>query len=59
LSTQQRKFPGRKACLRQQIDSLLNPLAKQEMLTRAAQQTEPIVLAEIPLLFEAGWQVAR
>ena len=44
------------SALRQQIDSLLHPLAKQEMLTQAAQQTAPLVLAEIPLLFEAGWQ---
>jgi dephospho-CoA kinase len=42
--------------LRRQIDSLIHPLAKQEMLLQAAQQTAPIVLAEIPLLFEAGWQ---
>ena len=44
------------SALRQEIDSLLHPLAKQEMLIQAAQQTAPIVLAEIPLLFEAGWQ---
>ncbi len=44
------------AALRQQVDSLLHPLAKQAMLQQAAQQTAPLVLAEIPLLFEAGWQ---
>lgn len=44
------------SALRRQIDSLLHPLAKKEMLTQAAQQTAPLVLAEIPLLFEAGWQ---
>lgn len=42
--------------LRRQVDNLLHPLAKQEMLLQAAQQTAPLVLAEIPLLFEAGWQ---
>uniref|UniRef100_UPI0040574D11 dephospho-CoA kinase n=1 Tax=Candidatus Electronema sp. TaxID=2698783 RepID=UPI0040574D11 len=44
------------AALRQQVDGLLHPLAKQEMIRQAAQQTAPLVLAEIPLLFEAGWQ---
>ncbi|CAK8717910.1 Dephospho-CoA kinase [Candidatus Electronema halotolerans] len=44
------------SALRQQIDNILHPLAKKEMLTQAAQQTAPLVLAEIPLLFEAGWQ---
>lgn len=44
------------AALRQQVDSLLHPLAKQAMLQQAAQQSTPLVLAEIPLLFEAGWQ---
>ncbi|WP_417914909.1 dephospho-CoA kinase [Candidatus Electronema sp. JM] len=44
------------AALRQQVDSLLHPLAKQAMLQQAAQQITPLVLAEIPLLFEAGWQ---
>ena len=44
------------AALRQQVDGLLHPLAKQAMLQQAAQQTTPLVLAEIPLLFEAGWQ---
>lgn len=44
------------AALRQQVDGLLHPLAKQAMLQQAAQQTTPLALAEIPLLFEAGWQ---
>ncbi len=42
--------------LRQQVDSLLHPLAKQEMAAQAAAQSSSFVLAEIPLLFEAGWQ---
>ncbi|CAK8724317.1 MAG: dephospho-CoA kinase [Candidatus Electronema aureum] len=44
------------AGLRRQIDSLLHPLAKQEMTAQAARLNAPLVLAEIPLLFEAGWQ---
>jgi dephospho-CoA kinase len=44
------------AALRQQIDSLLHPLAKQGMTAQAARLNAPLVLAEIPLLFEAGWQ---
>lgn len=44
------------AALRQQVDSLLHPLAKQEMAAQAARLSAPLVLAEIPLLFEAGWQ---
>ncbi len=44
------------AALRQQVDSLLHPLAKQEMTAQAARLNAPLVLAEIPLLFEAGWQ---
>ena len=42
--------------LRRKIDRLLHPLAEQEMMAQAAVLTEPLVLAEIPLLFEAGWQ---
>ena len=42
--------------LRQQIDNLLHPLAKKEMVAQAAASAAPMVLAEIPLLFEAGWQ---
>ncbi|MGX9727143.1 MAG: dephospho-CoA kinase [Candidatus Electronema sp. VV] len=44
------------ASLRQQVDGLLHPLAKQEMAAQAARLNAPLVLAEIPLLFEAGWQ---
>jgi len=44
------------ADLRRQIDSLLHPLAKQEMTAQATRLNAPLVLAEIPLLFEAGWQ---
>ncbi len=44
------------AALRQQVDSLLHPLAKQEMTAQAAKLNTSLVLAEIPLLFEAGWQ---
>ncbi|WP_417908814.1 dephospho-CoA kinase [Candidatus Electronema sp. PJ] len=42
--------------LRHQLDSLLHPLARQEMATQVAGLTAPLVLAEIPLLYEAGWQ---
>jgi dephospho-CoA kinase len=41
---------------RQQLDRLLHPLAQQEMKAQALAQACPFVLAEIPLLFEAGWQ---
>lgn len=44
------------AALRQQVDGLLHPLAKQEMAAQATRLNAPLVLAEIPLLFEAGWQ---
>lgn len=44
------------AALRQQVDCLLHPLAQQAMLQQAGQQNTPLILAEIPLLFEAGWQ---
>ena len=42
------------AALRQQVDRLLHPLAKQEMAAQAARLNA--LLVEIPLLFEAGWQ---
>lgn len=45
------------AALRIRVDALLHPLARQEMEKQAAAVSGP-VLAEIPLLFEAGWQDA-
>ena len=42
--------------LRRQIDSIIHPLAKEEVTVQAAATGAPLVLAEIPLLFEAGWQ---
>ena len=44
------------ASLRASVDARLHPLARQEMLAQYAQQAAPVVLAEIPLLFEVGWQ---
>ncbi len=41
--------------LRQRVDKLLHPLARQEMLRKVANYGR-VVLVEIPLLFEAGWQ---
>ena len=46
-------FSDRK--LRQQVNSILHPLARQEML-RQISGLSGTVLIEIPLLFEAGWQ---
>jgi len=41
---------------RGQVDRLLHPLARDAMRLAAAGRAEPLVLIEIPLLFEAGWQ---
>ncbi|WP_339136995.1 MAG: dephospho-CoA kinase [Candidatus Electrothrix sp. GW3-4] len=41
--------------LRSQVDRILHPLACQEMKKQLSSFSGP-VLAEIPLLFEAGWQ---
>ena len=42
--------------LRQQVDKLLHPLARSCMHQQAALARSRLVLIEIPLLFEAGWQ---
>jgi len=42
--------------LRSEVDSLLHPLARQCMHDQIDQATGEVVLIEIPLLFEAGWQ---
>ncbi len=42
--------------LRHQVDALLHPLARLEMKRQAGAEDDRLVLAEIPLLFEAGWQ---
>lgn len=41
--------------LRQRVDRILHPLARREMLRKVANHGR-VVLVEIPLLFEAGWQ---
>lgn len=41
---------------RRQVDSLLHPLAREAMRRAAASCLESLVLIEIPLLYEAGWQ---
>jgi dephospho-CoA kinase len=40
---------------RRQVDGLLHPLARAEMTARI-ERINGMVLVEIPLLFEAGWQ---
>jgi len=42
--------------VRRQVDALLHPLARQAMREQIGQQLAPLVLVEIPLLYEAGWQ---
>lgn len=42
--------------LRQELDTVLHPLAKEEIRTRIAQGVGESWLVEVPLLFEAGWQ---
>ena len=42
--------------LRQQVDSLLHPLARKAMRRETANRGEPLILVEIPLLYEAGWR---
>ncbi len=41
--------------LREEIDSILHPLASVDMRAQYSRMDEPVVLAEIPLLFEADW----
>jgi len=42
--------------LRFEVDSLLHPLAKSWMRKELKQHAGAVLLVEIPLLFEAGWQ---
>ena len=42
--------------VRQQVDVLLHPLARVAMHREVMRYTAPLVLVEIPLLYEAGWQ---
>ncbi len=42
--------------LRDEVNLLLHPLARSCMRDRCRQLTEPTILIEIPLLFEAQWQ---
>lgn len=42
--------------LRRQVDALLHPLARKAMREQLGLQQAPLILVEIPLLYEAGWQ---
>ncbi len=42
--------------LRKEVDSLLHPLARASMHNAVKQGVDSVILAEIPLLFEAGWE---
>jgi len=44
------------ADFRTRIDRLLHPLAQEIMQEEVAKVKKPLVLVEIPLLYEAGWQ---
>lgn len=44
------------AQLRLRVDALLHPLARQAMRAAVAASPGPLVLVEIPLLYEAGWE---
>ena len=44
------------ASVRHQVNALLHPLARQAMREKIGQQLAPLVLVEIPLLYEAGWR---
>jgi dephospho-CoA kinase len=41
---------------RRQVDGLLHPLAREAMRRAVAICRSPLILVEIPLLYEAGWQ---
>ncbi len=41
---------------RKQLESILHPLVLKEVRARVKQATQPIVVVEVPLLFEAGWE---
>jgi len=42
--------------IRRQVDAVLHPLAREAMLREVASYRRPLILVEIPLLYEAGWQ---
>lgn len=44
------------ADFRRQVNGLLHPLARDVMSKQIERLNTPLVLIEIPLLFEAGWQ---
>jgi dephospho-CoA kinase len=46
----------RDARIRLQVNELLHPLARQAMRRQVALHRAPLILVEIPLLYEAGWQ---
>lgn len=43
---------------KQEVEALLHPLIKQRLLQAMAACQAPLVVAEVPLLFECGWQDA-
>jgi dephospho-CoA kinase len=42
--------------IRRQVNALLHPLAREAMRSEVELRNAPLILAEIPLLYEAGWQ---
>jgi len=44
------------ADIRRQVDGLLHPLAREVLQTQISLQRSRLILVEIPLLYEAGWQ---
>lgn len=46
----------RDADVRRQVDALLHPLAREIMRREVTGARDPLVLIDIPLLYEAGWQ---
>lgn len=42
--------------LRRQVNGLVHPLARDRLRTLAAQMAGAMVLVDVPLLYEAGWQ---
>jgi dephospho-CoA kinase len=46
----------RDADVRRRVDALLHPLAREAMRLEVDSARNPLVLVDIPLLYEAGWQ---
>lgn len=46
------------ASARRKLENLLHPLAARELARRLKKDKSPVRVAEVPLLFEAGWQDA-